>query len=135
MKVKLLSCVQLLATPWTADYQAPPSMGFSRQEYWSGLPLPFPYKNSYSQLEQWIPVRFCNKITFILALALSKFNPIFITTQLTSVLLLNIHQPCMYHQITGVFEMPSKGNSQFGAFSGQKSSVMDVGHAFIFQLV
>ena len=42
MKVKSLSCVQLLATPWTAAYQAPPSMGFSRQEYWSGLPLPSP---------------------------------------------------------------------------------------------
>ena len=33
MKVKLLNCVRLLATPWTAAYQAPPSMGFSRQEY------------------------------------------------------------------------------------------------------
>ena len=42
MKVKSLSCVQLFATPWTAAYQAPPSMGFSRQEYWSGLPLPSP---------------------------------------------------------------------------------------------
>ena len=40
MKVKSLSHVQLSATPWTAAYQAPPSMGFSRQEYWSGLPLP-----------------------------------------------------------------------------------------------
>ena len=43
VKVKLLSRVQLLATPWTAAYQAPLSMGFSRQEYWSGLPLPSPY--------------------------------------------------------------------------------------------
>ena len=42
MKVKSSSRVQLLATPWTAAYQAPPSMGFSRQEYWSGLPLPSP---------------------------------------------------------------------------------------------
>ena len=42
MKEKLLSRVQLLVTPWTAAYQAPPSMGFSRQEYWSGLPLPSP---------------------------------------------------------------------------------------------
>ena len=40
--VKSLSCVQLLATPWTAAYQAPPSMGFSRQEYWSGVTLPSP---------------------------------------------------------------------------------------------
>ena len=37
---KLYSRVQLLATPWTAVYQAPPSMGFSRQEYWCGVPLP-----------------------------------------------------------------------------------------------
>ena len=42
VKVKLLSHVQLFATPWTAAYQAPPSMGFSRQENWSGLPLPSP---------------------------------------------------------------------------------------------
>ena len=42
VKVKLLTHVWLLATPWTAAYQAPPSMGFSRQEYWSGMPLPFP---------------------------------------------------------------------------------------------
>ena len=40
VKVKSLSRVRLLATPWTAAYQAPPSMGFSRQEYWSGVPLP-----------------------------------------------------------------------------------------------
>ena len=40
--MKLLSRAQLLATPWTAAYQAPPSMGFSRQEYWSGVPLPSP---------------------------------------------------------------------------------------------
>ena len=40
MKVKSLSRVRLLATPWTTAHQAPPSMGFSRQEYWSGVPLP-----------------------------------------------------------------------------------------------
>ena len=40
VKVKSLSRVWLLATPWTAAHQAPPSMGFARQEYWSGLPLP-----------------------------------------------------------------------------------------------
>ena len=41
-KVKLFSCVQLFATPWTVARQAPLSMGFSRQEYWSGLPFPSP---------------------------------------------------------------------------------------------
>ena len=40
--MKLLSCVRLVATPWTSAYQAPLSMGFSRQEYWSGVPLPSP---------------------------------------------------------------------------------------------
>ena len=42
VKVKLLSRVQPFATPWTVAYQAPPSMGFSRQECWSGLPFPSP---------------------------------------------------------------------------------------------
>ena len=41
-KVKSLSRVRLVATPWTVALQAPPSMGFSRQEYWSGLPFPSP---------------------------------------------------------------------------------------------
>ena len=42
VKVKLLSRVRHLATPWTAAHLAPPSMGFSRQEYWSGVPLSSP---------------------------------------------------------------------------------------------
>ena len=42
VKVKSLSRVRLLATPWTAAHQAPPPMGFSRQEDWSGVPLPSP---------------------------------------------------------------------------------------------
>ena len=46
VKVKLLSHVQLLETPWTVAYQAPPSMGFSRQEYWSGVPLPSPMSSA-----------------------------------------------------------------------------------------
>ena len=41
-KVKLLSLVRFFATPWTVAYKASPSMGFSRQEYWSGLPFPSP---------------------------------------------------------------------------------------------
>ena len=44
VKVKSLSRVQLSAIPWTAAYQVPPSMGFSRQEYWSGVPLPSPIR-------------------------------------------------------------------------------------------
>ena len=42
VKVKSLSRVRLSSTPWTVAYQAPPSMGFSRQEYWSGVPSPSP---------------------------------------------------------------------------------------------
>ena len=42
VKVKSLSRVRLFATPWIVAYQAPPSMGFFRQEYWSGLPFPSP---------------------------------------------------------------------------------------------
>ena len=51
VKVKSLSRVRLLATPWTAAHQAPPSMGFSRQEYWSGVPLPSPFS--------WTAQMFC----------------------------------------------------------------------------
>ena len=47
VKMKSLSHVWLLATPWTAAHQAPPSWDFSRQEYHSGLPLPSPYMNYY----------------------------------------------------------------------------------------
>ena len=46
VKVKSLSHVWLFATPWTAAYQAPPSMGFFRQEYWSGVPLPSPLSHT-----------------------------------------------------------------------------------------
>ena len=49
VKVRSLSRVWLLATPWTAAHQVPPSMGFSRQEHWSGLPFPSPMHES----EKW----------------------------------------------------------------------------------
>ena len=45
VKVKTLSHIRLLVTPWTAAYQAPPSMRFSRQKYWSGVPLPSPVRS------------------------------------------------------------------------------------------
>ena len=50
MKGKSLSRVRLFATPWTAAYQALLYMGFSRQEYWSGLPLPSPSSSSQTKL-------------------------------------------------------------------------------------
>ena len=53
VKVKMLSRIQLLATPWTAAYQAPLSMGFSRQECWSGLPLPSPKGSRQVLFQMW----------------------------------------------------------------------------------
>ena len=59
VKVKSLNGVWLLATPWTAAHQAPLSMGFSRQEYWSGVPLPSPtpdllYQNlQFNKMPRW----------------------------------------------------------------------------------
>ena len=60
VKVKSLSRVQLFSTPWTPACQAPPSMGFSRQECWSGLPSPSPvfFPRSYSQLSPSVSLSF-----------------------------------------------------------------------------
>ena len=52
VKGKSLSRVWLFATPWTEAYQAPPSMGFSRQDYWSGLPLPSPFSHYLEEISQ-----------------------------------------------------------------------------------
>ena len=56
MKVKSLSRVRLLATPWTAAYQAPLSIGFSRQEYWSGVPLlsPKERRTKINKTKSWL---------------------------------------------------------------------------------
>ena len=55
LKVKSLSRVRLLATPWTAAHQAPPSLGFPRQEHWSGLPFPSPMHETESEVVQSCP--------------------------------------------------------------------------------
>ena len=57
VKVKSLSRVQLFATPWTVAYHAPLSMGFSRQEYWSGLLFPSPEDLSHPGIELASPAR------------------------------------------------------------------------------
>ena len=59
VKVKSLSCVRLLAIPWTAAYQAPPSMGFCRQQYWSGVPLPSPFLYLCNFNLPWCHSLFC----------------------------------------------------------------------------
>ena len=75
VKVKPLSRVWLFATAWTAAYKAPPPMGFSRQEYWSGLPLPWP----------------------IILLGMSKYNQTFGTYFWTTLLLFKLN--CNVNQI------------------------------------
>ena len=58
--VTSLSRVRLFATPWTVAYHAPPSMGFSRQEYWSGLPFPSPeWMWGLDHKEDWVPKNWC----------------------------------------------------------------------------
>ena len=52
VKGKSFSRVRLLATPWTTAYQAPPSMGFSRQEYWRGVPLPSPLTRDWTRVSR-----------------------------------------------------------------------------------
>ena len=63
VQVKSLSHVQLFATPWTVAYQATPSMGFSRQEYWSGLPFPSPGDMPNQGIEPWSPALQADTLT------------------------------------------------------------------------
>ena len=77
MKVKLLSHVRPSATPWTAAFQAPPSMGFSRQEYWSGVPLPFSHSEGcllrYLIIVCWGPQNCVRLVVVRLGLRMSLF--------------------------------------------------------------
>ena len=70
VKVKSLSRVRISATPWTVAHQAPPSMGFSRQEYWSGLPLPSPTpnqgRNKTTLIPKYISKEKCGDFRFLL---------------------------------------------------------------------
>ena len=77
VKVKSLSRVRLFATPWTAAYQAPPSMGFSRQEYWSGVPSPSPRHDSLNPLLELGGMNTCAELSSggnTLTLSLSCFS-------------------------------------------------------------
>ena len=62
--MKSLSCVGLFASPWTVAYQTPPSMGFSRQEYWSGLPFPSPGDLPNPRIEPWSPALCTDSLLF-----------------------------------------------------------------------
>ena len=61
--MKLLSHIRLFATPWTIAYQAPPSMRFSRQEYWSGLPFPSPGDLPYPGIEPRSPALWADALS------------------------------------------------------------------------
>ena len=89
VKVKSLSCVRLLATPWTAAHQAPLPMGFSRQEYWSGVPLPSPEGYWVQILPKETPLSVVDekKITFPSPLPTIPKEPNFIATALECSLL------------------------------------------------
>ena len=80
VKVKSLSRAQLLAIPRTAAYQAPPSMGFSRQEYWSGLPLSSPRKCSsfilLQVVDQFSQHHLLKKLCFLHCIFLSPLSKI-----------------------------------------------------------
>ena len=75
-KVKSLSCVWLLATPWTAAHQAPPSMGFSKQEYWSGVPSPSPI-HSLLYLKEWAAIHYYHHIQSKLQFHVNNFTAIY----------------------------------------------------------
>ena len=92
VKGKSLSHVQLLATPWTAAYQAPPSMWFSRQEYWSGVPLPSPVTVNYRVPKGlgFILLCFIQKVTyfvdFIFLMNLYYYLPLFLCSCLHGII-------------------------------------------------
>ena len=72
VKVKSLSWVRLFVTLWTVAHQAPPSMGFSRQEYWSGVPFPSPGDLPNSGIEPGPPALQADTLTSELLLLLSS---------------------------------------------------------------
>ena len=76
--MKSLSRVRLLATPWTAAYQAPLSMGFSRQEYWSGVPLPSPLMSPCLCSKRWTQL---HRVKTVLHKQLSSSIFMIISTQ------------------------------------------------------
>ena len=94
VKVKLLSRVRLLATPWTAAYQAPLSMGFSRQEHWNGMPLPPKHDDKWDQEST------SKFLTFLIVTFLGPWLPIIKTKK-------SLDTPSNY-----VFKARSHGGSQ-----------------------
>ena len=89
-EVKLLSCVLLFAIPWTVAYQAPPSMGFSRREYWSGLPFPSPGDLPDPGIKPGSPALQADALTEI-CLFSNHYSKIFLVLNYVSATLSQIH--------------------------------------------
>ena len=96
MKVKSLSRVRLFVTPWTAAYQAPPSMGFARQEYWSGLPLPSP--NMLSRLV----ITFLPRNKRLLISWLQSPSAVILEPQKIKSITVTIVSPSICHEVMGL---------------------------------
>ena len=88
VKVKSLSRVRLFVTLWTVAHQAPPSMGFSRQEYWSGLPFPSPGDLPYPGIESRSPALQADALTSQLP---GKFYCIYYFTYLLYTLFIPVY--------------------------------------------
>ena len=101
VKEKLLSCVRLFMTPWTPAYQAPLSMGFSRQEYWSGLPLPSPDDDLISD-------------NFIYKMGLTVYNFTFTFHFHALKKEMATHSGILAWRIPGTGELPSMGSHRVG---------------------
>ena len=91
MKVKSLSHIRLFATLWTVAHQAPPSMGFSRQDYWSGLPFPPPSFMSFVQQHL-----FAEAVPSLPCLSDLKFHPSPLPPLSFSITLITT-VPCIFH--------------------------------------
>ena len=94
VKVKSLSRVLLLATPWTTAYQAPPSMGFSRQEYWSGVPLPSLLTTLDTSYKRNHTMSFC---VWLFSFSIVSSSFIHVTDYITISCLLTLHCMCPPH--------------------------------------
>ena len=102
VKVKSLSRVRLLATPWTAAHQAPPSMGFSRQEYWSGVPLPSPiyvYMSTCMQTHQEISNKLCLHVVYF---SLISGSVVFFSSLLLHILCCFVVCVCVFFKLRTV---------------------------------
>ena len=119
MKVKLLSRLRLLAAPWTAAHQAPLPMGFSRQEYWSGVPLPSPFHWKVQTLYIVCTISFNIYVCMVLCLCVYvgsndsldfSARKYIKTTLIPLALLFSLHftfSPLKSYQIYSLFKQPS----------------------------